>query len=64
MKHHRGNIKTNGKSGDEKRFYQWDNTHDDIEVYNHRGDHLGSMDPRMGKMYKGPIAGRNIRHLL
>ncbi|CAI2183521.1 8606_t:CDS:2, partial [Funneliformis geosporum] len=43
---------TNGKSGDDKRFYRWDNTHNDIEVYDRRGRHLGSMDPRTGKMYK------------
>jgi len=64
MKHYRGDIKTNGKTGYDKRFYRWDNTHNDIEVYNKHGDHLGSMDPRTGKMYRGPVAGRDIRDLL
>lgn len=64
LKHHKNDIKTNGKSGSEKRFYKWDNTHDDIEVYNGRGEHLGSMDPRTGKMYKGPVSGRDIRSQL
>lgn len=62
--HYRGDIKTNGKSGSDRRYYRWDNTHNDIEVYDRSGDHLGSMDPRTGKMYKGPVAGRNIRDLL
>ena len=64
MEHYRGDIKTNGKTGYDKRFYRWDNTHNDIEVYNKYGNHLGSMDPRTGVMYKGPVSGRNIRHLL
>lgn len=64
MEHHKGNIKTNGKSGDGRRYYQWDNLHNDIEVYNKHGKHLGSMDPRNGNMYKGPVSGRNIAHLL
>jgi len=45
-------IKTNTKTGSEKRYYQWDDRHNDIEVYDRNGKHLGSMDPRVGKMYK------------
>jgi len=51
---HKGPTKTNGLSGKKRRFYQWDYTHCDIEVYNKRGIHLGSMDPLTGVMYKGP----------
>ncbi|MGH3773092.1 MAG: hypothetical protein ACRDRW_17150 [Pseudonocardiaceae bacterium] len=29
---YRGDIKTNGKSGKNRRYYTWDHTHDDIEV--------------------------------
>lgn len=54
--HYGREIRTNTKTGSDKRYYQWDNTHNDIEVYNHRGEHLGSMDPRNGNMYKGPKA--------
>ena len=32
----------------------------DIEVYNRYGEHLGSMNPTTGEMYKGPVAGRTI----
>jgi len=64
MKHYRGDIKTNGETGDKKRYYRWDNTHNDIEVYNRRGEHLGSMDPRTGKMYRGPDSTNSISNLL
>lgn len=47
---YRGDIKTNGLSGSKRRFYQWDNTHGDIEVYDRRGRHLGSMDAESGAM--------------
>lgn len=64
LKHHKGDIRTNGKSGSEKRFYRWDDKHDDIEVYDKNGKHLGSMDPRIGKIYKKAVSGRDIRELL
>jgi hypothetical protein len=63
-KHHKGDIRTNGKTGSDRRYYRWDNTHNDIEVYNHRGKHLGSMDSRNGRMYKGPVSTNSISHLL
>lgn len=53
-------IKTNGQTGSKQRFYKWDYTHNDIEVYNKGGKHLGSMDPVTGKMYKGPVPGRTL----
>ena len=40
--------------------YEWDNTHKDIEVYNKRGEHLGSMNPKTGEMYKPAVLGRKI----
>lgn len=61
FKNYRGSIKTNGKSGSSKRYYEWDYTHQDIEVYNSKGKHLGSMDPFDGTMYKGPVNGRTIK---
>ena len=64
MEHYRGDIKTNGKLGSDKRFYRWDNFHNDIEVYNRRGEHLGSMDPRTGNMYRGPDPTNSISDLL
>jgi hypothetical protein len=56
----KGKTKTSG-SGSGKRFYEWDHTHGDIEVYNNRGNHLGSMDPITGNIYKPPVPGRNIK---
>lgn len=54
LKPYRGGIRTNGLQGRELRLYEWDHTHGDIEVYDRRGNHLGSMDARTGEMYKPP----------
>ncbi len=51
-------LRTSG-SGSQQRYYDWDYTHNDIEVYDHLGRHLGSMDPVTGEIYKGPV-GRTI----
>lgn len=51
--------KTSGK-GKGKQYYEWDHTHNDIEVYDKNGNHLGSMDPTTGEMYKSPVPGRDI----
>ncbi|MBP9829649.1 MAG: hypothetical protein KBD04_06445 [Proteobacteria bacterium] len=51
LKPYRGEYRTNTK-GDE--IYKWDHLHNDIEVFSKRGEHLGSMDPRTGILYKGP----------
>ncbi|NOX40007.1 MAG: hypothetical protein GXP05_05695 [Alphaproteobacteria bacterium] len=52
--------KTNGLKGKKREYYEWDNTHKDIEVYDGRGRHKGSMDPTIGDMYKDPVKGRKI----
>jgi hypothetical protein len=57
----RGATKTNGLSGSDRQFYQWDYTHNDIEVYNSQGRHLGSMDPSSGEIIEPAVAGRKIR---
>ena len=51
-------LRTSGR-GSQQRYYDWDYTHNDIEVYDHLGRHLGSMDPVTGEIYKGPV-GRTI----
>lgn len=61
FKTYRGSIKTNGASGSKKRYYEWDYTHQDIEVYDSKGKHLGSMDPFNGEMYKPAVKGRTIK---
>ena len=60
LKKFKGNIKTTG-SGKGKQYYQWDNTHGDIEVYNHNFQHQGSMNPITGEMYKPAIRGRELK---
>jgi hypothetical protein len=56
----RGGTKTNGLSGSKRRYYEWDNTHEDIEVYDSNGNHLGSMDATSGAMIKPAVSGRKI----
>ena len=51
--------KTSG-TGRNKKYYEWDHTHNDIEVYDRKGNHLGSMDPTTGEMYKPAVPGRKI----
>ncbi|MCP4343987.1 MAG: hypothetical protein GY795_00495, partial [Desulfobacterales bacterium] len=59
---YKGKTRTNGKTGKDKRLYQKDRTHNDIEVYNGDGTkHLGSMDPKTGEIYKGPVEPRDIK---
>ena len=52
-------LKTKG-IGKNKRFFKWDYTHNDIEVFDSKGNHLGSMHPVTGNMYKPPVLGRRI----
>uniref|UniRef100_U9SR73 Colicin E3-like ribonuclease domain-containing protein n=1 Tax=Rhizophagus irregularis (strain DAOM 181602 / DAOM 197198 / MUCL 43194) TaxID=747089 RepID=U9SR73_RHIID len=49
----RGQTKTRG-TGKNKQYLEWDFTHNDIEVYDNKGKHLGSMDPSSGNMVKPP----------
>lgn len=60
FKPYKGKTKTNGQTGKKKRFYEWDYTHQDIEVYDSNGKHLGSIDPFDGELYKEPVKGRTI----
>ncbi len=57
---HRGKTKTNGLSGSARRYYQWDYTHCEIEMYDRRGNHLGVIDPRTGGPIKPAVPGRRI----
>lgn len=41
-------------------LYEWDHTHGDIEVYDGRGNHKGSMNPTTGDIYKAAVKGRKI----
>ena len=48
-------------TGKNKQYYEWDHTHNDIEIYDYRGNHLGSMDPTTGEKYKDAVKGRKIK---
>ncbi|MEG0415795.1 MAG: colicin E3/pyocin S6 family cytotoxin [Erysipelothrix sp.] len=56
----KGKDRRTSGTGSKKKFYEWDYTHNDIEVYDKRGNHLGSMDPVTGEMYKPAVPGRTI----
>lgn len=60
LRPYRGKTKTNGESGKRRRYYEWDHTHGDVEVYDGRGEHLGSANPSTGEMTKPPVKGRRI----
>ena len=60
LRPYRGKTKTNGESGKGRRFYEWDYTHGDVEVYDGRGNHLGSANPATGEPTKPPVPGRRI----
>ncbi len=42
------------------RYYTWDSLHGEIEVFNKRGLHLGSLDAVSGQFIKTAIKGRKI----
>ncbi|SIO72537.1 Cytotoxic [Burkholderia sp. GAS332] len=50
-------VKTDGKF-----YYEWDYTHNDIEMCNKRGEHMGSVDPTTGEIYKPPVPGRKLNN--
>ena len=43
-------VKTNSLSGKEKRYYQWDDWHKEIEVYDRHGNPLEVIDPEKGEI--------------
>jgi len=43
-----------------KRLYTWDALHGEVEVFNGRGKHLGSLDPITGEMIQPAVPGRTI----
>ncbi|MCX8565286.1 MAG: Cytotoxic [Glomeribacter sp. 1016415] len=51
----------NGLKTDGKMYYEWDGRHNDIKVYNKNDDHIGSMDPVTGNIYKPAGSGRKLR---
>jgi uncharacterized protein RhaS with RHS repeats len=51
-------VRTNSQDGRGRRFYVWDHTHRDIEVFDGGGKHLGSIRPDTGEFYKPAVSGR------
>lgn len=47
-------------SPDKSRYYTWDSLHGEIEVFDKRGWHLGSLDAISGTFIKNPVKGRKI----
>ena len=51
-----------GTKGIENAEYlEWDHLHNDLEAYSKAREHMGSIDPKLLKLYKGPVYGRAIR---
>lgn len=42
------------------RYFQWDEFHGEIEVYDKRGRHLGALDAQSGEQIKEAERGRKI----
>ena len=47
-------------TGKDTQYYKWDYTHNDIEVYDRGGNHLGSLDPTTGNPYRDAQPSHNI----
>ena len=60
FKNSKNGLKTSG-SGKNQRFYSWDNLHNEIEVFDRFGKHLGVMDPTTGEMIKSAVKGRWLK---
>ena len=59
---YKGKIKTNEKTGKNKRYFTWDYEHGgEIEVFDSRGYHIGTIEPKTGKQIKDAVQGRNIK---
>jgi len=45
-------------SGPKGQLYEEDTQHGELEKYNSRGKHKGSVDPETGEIIKRPVKGR------
>ena len=52
LRNYDGPTKTNGHTGDDKLFFQWDPKHGEIEVYNKGGWPIGAIDALTGEWLK------------
>jgi hypothetical protein len=47
-------------TGAKGQIYEEDTQHGELEKYNGRGKHKGSVDPDTGEIIKGPVKGRTM----
>jgi Cytotoxic len=47
-------------TGSKGQIYEEDTQHGELEKYNRRGKHKGSVDAYTGEIIKGPVRGRSI----
>ena len=45
-------------AGAKGQIYEEDTQHGELEKYNKRGRHEGSVDPKTGEIINGPVRGR------
>lgn len=57
---YRNGLKMSG-TGKSRLFYSWDYLHNEIEVFNRRGEHIGVLDPLTGEWIKHVVNGRTIK---
>jgi hypothetical protein len=43
-----------------RQVYEEDTQHGELEKYNQRGRHKGTVDPETGEIIKAPVRGRRI----
>jgi hypothetical protein len=57
-------VRSKGKRkrwrGPNEQIYEEDTQHGELEKYNRRGRHKGSVDPDSGEIIKDPVKGRSI----
>ena len=53
-------LRTSG-TGKNLKYYSWDYRHNEIEVFNRLGNHLGAIDPSTGEFVKGAVKGRVLK---
>ncbi len=60
LKNAKNGLKTSG-SGRSLNYYSWDNLHNEIEVFDRFGRHLGVLDPSTGRWIKEAVKGRWLK---
>lgn len=60
LQHARSKGRRKRWRGTNGQIYEEDTQHSELEKYNRRGRHEGSVDPDSGEVIKGPVKGRSI----